>query len=513
MERRRRRRERRERRNVLIRRLAAEGKGIKPIARELGLDPKTVRKVLRPKGQSQPPRRPSLLDPFRPLIRHLVQEKDLTAVRILEEIKAVGYQGGYTILKDYVRTLRPKSRRRPHLRFETEPGVQGQVDLSPYTVLLGETPTKVVAFSFVLGFSRWQFLRFMLHADVHAVCHQHVIAFDEAGGVPVEILYDRMKQVVLESHKDGVVFHPLFEKMMHYYGFRAVPLAPGYKEGKGKVEAPFWYVEVNFLAGRRFRDLADLNHQAVRWLAETARVRIHRTTQERPIDRLLQERPSLLPLPSAPFQAAVVEPRCVGADFCVSWKTNRYSVPPRFAGTTAWLYVLEGLIQVQIDGQVVAAHPERSTRHQRYLSPEHEAEFREPSTSRHVLGEQFRRLGPSAEAFADGLAETKGAAAGYHMSRILKLADRAGQMRVGEALRHALRYGAFDYKTVERIVAVRQPPQAVTSPASTCMTPSNLGQYLRGVGTHQRDPEQYRHCPELIDHSPRKPGHKKEPDG
>jgi transposase len=241
--------------------------------------------------------RPSKLDAFKPLIHKLVLTDGLSCVRVLEEIRAVGYMGGDNILKLFVKTFRPKPGRRPHLRFETAPGVQGQVDLSPYTVLLSGEPTNLVCFSFVLGFSRWHFIRFLLHADVHSICHCHVLAFEDAGGVPHEILYDRMKQVVLESLKDGVIFHALFERMAQHYGFRAVPLAPGYKEGKGKIENPFKYVEGNFLAGRTFADLDDLNGQAQQWLIEIARVRVHRTTQEQPAARLTQEQPSLIPLP------------------------------------------------------------------------------------------------------------------------------------------------------------------------------------------------------------------------
>ncbi len=139
--------------------------------------------MLRPKAKEKEGK-PSLLDPFRPLIRKLVLEDELTAERVLEEIKATGYPGGYTILREYVRTFRPKSSRRPHDRFETEPGEQGQVDLSSYTVMLGFTPTKVVCFSMIFGYSRWQFLRFLLHADARTISHCHVLAFEDAGGVP-----------------------------------------------------------------------------------------------------------------------------------------------------------------------------------------------------------------------------------------------------------------------------------------------------------------------------------------
>ncbi|MDI7270075.1 MAG: IS21 family transposase, partial [Myxococcota bacterium] len=275
---------------------------------------------------------------------------DLSSVLILRELRDLGYTGRYTILKEFVKTIRPKKKRRAHLRFETAPGRQAQVDLSPYLVPLGGRPTSVVAFSMVFGYSRRQFLRFFLHADAHAVCHAHVLAFDEAGGVPEEILYDRMKQVVLESYRHRVVMHPLFEAMRRHYNFRAVPPAAGYKEGKGKVENPFRYGEGNFLPKRTFRDIDDLNRQAAEWLRNIARVRIHETTRERPVDRLDLERPVLRRLPPTPFDAARVEDRLVGDDFSIRWETNRYSVSPALVGETATVRELEGAIEIFVKG-------------------------------------------------------------------------------------------------------------------------------------------------------------------
>jgi hypothetical protein len=332
---------------------------------------------------------------------------------------------------------------------------------------------------------------FVLHADVHTICHCHVLGFEDAGGVPHEILYDRMKQVVLESHKDGVVFHPLFERMVQHYGYRAVPLAPGYKEGKGKVENPFRYVEGNFLAGRTFHDLGDLNQQARKWLEQTARVRVHRTTHEQPMARLAQEQPALIPLPRTRFEAGVVVTRLVGDDFCVPWATNRYSVPPHYASRSAKVRVLEGRIEIEIGDEVVAAHPMRSTKHQRYVSPEHEAEFRATCTSRHVLAEQFRRLGPVTEVFTQGLIEARGGSAGYHMSQILKLADKVGNARVVEALRHAARYGAFDHNAVARIVAGK-PAKPRSAPEATNGQDAPRTLSLPSPGGHQRPLAGYR---------------------
>jgi transposase len=472
-----------------------------------------VRSVLKRGARRERKKRASKLDPFKPLIKELVLGGGLSAVRVLEEIRAVGYRGGDSIVKDWVRPLRPKSIRRPHLRFETAPGEQGQVDLSPYTVLLSGEPTPVVCFSLILGYSRWQFIRFVLHATVHSVCHCHVLAFEEAGGVPHEILYDRMKQVVLESYKDGVVFHPLFERLVGHYGYRAVPLAPGYKEGKGKVENPFRYVEGNFLAGRTFHDLDDLNRQAVKWLSETARVRVHRTTHEQPSARLLGEQPMLIPLPESRFEAGVVVTRLVGDDFCVAYETNRYSVPPRFTARTVNVRVLEGRLEVVLEREIIAAHALRTTRYQRYVAPEHEAEFRATCKSRHVLEAQFQRLGSAAESFARGLVELRGGAAGYHMSQILKLADKVGAARVAEALRHAARYGAFDHNAVARIVSGKPTKAKPGSLEAKAQSPAQLEQYLRGSGEHQRSIDGYR---KLLDptRSPGKPniGSNKEDD-
>jgi hypothetical protein len=318
-----------------------------------------------------------------------------------------------------------------------------------------------------------------------------VLAFEEAGGVPGEILYDRMKQVVVESYADHHVFHPLFAALVKHYAFKAIPLAPGYKEGKGKVENPFKYLQADLLKGSSFHDLADLNRQAGIWLQTVARVRKHGTTQERPVDRLDQERPHLIPLPVRPFVAARVEERIVGYDFCVAWDTNRYSVPPSNVGRAVRTMVLDGILDICLDGEVIARHKVGDTRYRRYILAHHEAEFRQHSTSRHVLQEQFLRLGDIARTFTDGLVKTHGGAAGYHISEILKLSDQVGVPRVLEALRHAARYGAFSHTSVARIVRGKQPPRQRPSTFPAEPVPQHVAEYLKAAGHTQRPLEHY----------------------
>jgi hypothetical protein len=183
-----------------------------------------------------------------------------------------------------------------------------------------------------------------------------VLAFETAGGVAHEILYDRMKQVVLESYADRVVFHPLFAALVKHYSFKAIPLALGYKEGKGKVENAFKYVYSDFLKGNTFHDLQDLNRKAEAWLRDIAWVRRHGTTQERPLDRMDEERPDLIRLPPRPFLAARIEDRLVGYDFCIAWETNRYSVSPSFVGRSIQVMALDGILDIALDGEVIARH-------------------------------------------------------------------------------------------------------------------------------------------------------------
>jgi len=469
--------------------LLAQGESHKAIARKLNIDVKTVRRVKKGAKKRQP--RPSKLDVFKPVIAELVVKKDLTATRVLREIRALGYEGGYSVLKEYVRSIRRRQRRRPHLRFETEKGKQGQVDLSDYTVDFRGQAADVVCFSMVFGYSRWQFIRFTEAANAHSVCHSHVMSFEKAGGAPHEMLYDRMKQVVLESHADRVVFHPLFAALAKHYGFKPIPLAPGYKEGKGKVENPFKYVWADFLKGTTFHDLEDLNRKAEAWLCDIAWVRKHGTTQQLPLDLLDEERRYLIPLPPRRFIAARVEQRLVGYDFCMAWDTNRYSVSPSFVGRSVQAMELDGILDVYLDGEIIASHPLRDTRHKRYILPEHESEFRQHSTSRHVLQEQFLRLGEIAHHFTDELIKAHGGAAGYHISEILKLADQFGVPRVLEALRHAARYGAFSHTSVARIVRGKKPARQLASRAASESPPKNVAEYLKASGHRQRSIEHY----------------------
>ena len=289
------------------------GASMRRIARSLGISPRTVKKVLgqveEARGTGAPPRRKvtrgSLLDAYEPAIVDLLARyPDITVQRVYEELRRIGYTGGYTILSERVRRLRPHPVVAPVRRFETAPGEQAQMDYSTYDLdFTDEGRRRVYAFSYVLGYSRRQYLHFVEAQDFATTVREHIRGFEHLGGVAAKCLYDNMKVVVSGYDGDEPVYNPRFLAFAAHYGFRPVACRPRRPQTKGKVERPFGYVESSLLGGRTFRGLEHLNETTAWWLAEVADVRVHRQTQARPIDRHAEERPHLVPLPARPFDA------------------------------------------------------------------------------------------------------------------------------------------------------------------------------------------------------------------
>lgn len=280
--------------------LRMEGLSIKAIARRLGCSRNTVRAALRRDGPPvyERPRAPSKLDPYRDyLLARLSEFPELSAEALFEEIRAQGYQGGITILKDFTRPYRVR-RREAVVRFETPPGQQAQCDFSP----LGRheiqgRPTDLYLFHMVLGFSRMTYAEVVTdqRSETFLACHVHAFAY--FGGMPREVLYDNAKICALEHTRTTVTFNAALLDFAGRFGFRPRLCRPYRAKTKGKVERSFGYVKDRFFCGRIFLDLEDLNTQLAAWVDTTANRRTHATTSERPCDRLPRE--GLTPFSSA----------------------------------------------------------------------------------------------------------------------------------------------------------------------------------------------------------------------
>ena len=181
---------------MMILELHRQGLTVSAIARQLGMDRKTIRRYiargLEPPTYGPRPPQQRCTDPFLPYLRErLAAYPGLTAVRLWRELRERGYAGGYTAVKRTVRDIRPEPARPFEVRFETPPGAQAQVDLAHFEVVFADEPgvTRIVwLFSLVLGFSRLIWARFVVHQDLQTVLRCHIAALEAIGGVPQEIL-------------------------------------------------------------------------------------------------------------------------------------------------------------------------------------------------------------------------------------------------------------------------------------------------------------------------------------
>ena len=137
---------------------------------------------------------------MRYLRERLAAFPELTGRRLHRELRERGYAGGYTVVTDLLREIRPDRVPPFEVRFETPPGEQAQVDFAHFrTVFTDEPGVKRIVwlFSMVLGYSRLIWGRFVLHQDLQTLLRCHIAAFEAIGGVPAQILYDRMKTAVI----------------------------------------------------------------------------------------------------------------------------------------------------------------------------------------------------------------------------------------------------------------------------------------------------------------------------
>jgi transposase len=360
-----------------VKMLANQGHSARAIARMTGYSRNTVAKLLRQAAPTpfQKPLRPSKLDPYKPYLRKRAQECPLSAVRLLEEIRPMGFNGSLCILQRFLAPLRSHQRAQAKatVRFETPPGHQAQVDWAHcgcFPDASGQR-VKLYAFVMVLGFSRMLFVQFTTSMDLAQLLVCHLQAFSFFGGWTKELLYDNMAQVKLPGSGE---WNPLFLDFVHHYGVIPHTCRVRRPRTKGKVERMVDYLKDNFLLGRSFADLADLNAQGHHWLTHTANVRLHSTTGERPIDLLAAEKLTALAT-VAPYRFAQKSVRQVSAEGFVHLARSRYSVPPEYVGRTVLVEEGEQRVIVRAGELIVAEHRRALQPGSCVVEPEHVAAF------------------------------------------------------------------------------------------------------------------------------------------
>ena len=427
-------------------------------ARALHLHPRTVTKWSA-RSHFEPRRRVSrgsLLDPFKPRITRLLDTYPYSAVQIFQRLCEEGYGGGMTILRDYVRRIRPP-KRPVYLKLNFSAGECAQVDWGSFgSVAVRNTRRRLSFFVMVLAYSRRMFAEFTVSQTMEhfLACHEH--AFAELG-IPSKLMVDNLKSAVLQRLA-GVapVFNPRYLDFARHHGFEIVACNVGRGNEKGRVESGVGYVKKNFLRGLELSEFSAIQAAAPVWLDTVANVRIHGETQRRPIDLFAEERPHLRRPNPHPYDLAHTSTTIASSQFRIALDTNHYSVPSSYAHRRLTVKAYPDRVCIYFDNQLIARHPRRYGRHEDIEDPDHAKGL---IAQRHRAREQrlmmhFLALSPDAAAYYEGL-EQRRFNARQHVRKILALADIYPADAVARAISDGLAFEAFSAEYITNILEVR----------------------------------------------------------
>jgi transposase len=499
--------------------LRSDGLSGRAISRAVGISRNTLNKILRRHARAQqephtalevPPKRApraKTTDEYRAQVEALLEKYDgsgtdavrrqsITAQRVYEILKESGYSGGYTAVKELVRTLRPKPQRKPSLQTpDWGPGKMAESDWSPYELsLLDGRRLAVQMFSYVLAYSKRKYYEAYESYDVHALMAGHVGAFERFGGVAERCKYDGQKAVVIRWEGSQPIYNPRFLAFCAHYEMRPVSQR-GNPNLRPNVERSFWTSERSFLVGREFRDLDDFRVQLRAWLDDTVdpRRRHGRST----LERFAQEAAHLRPLPRHAYDTARVVYRTCGIDGFVDYGGNRYAVPYEHVTDILPLRITEHELFVYSADFACIAHHELAERGRHLeLDPGglHQRRNRRPAIELEQLELAYAGMGQGAADFFRLLRSGPARSWSAPARRVLTLRSRYATADLDDALGHAARYGALEYDAVERIVEARHRPRSLDEYVAA-ETAQRLGETLGYDLTRRSDLTEYDRLP------------------
>lgn len=452
------------------------------ISPRVGLSRKLVGRVLEDNGLSSSPRkrRPqptqdvSKLDRFRQLIEKRVRDR-LTTTRILREIRQVGYEGGRSILGQYVRELRKSLTLEPNKsvkrRFETDVAQELQLDWSPYHVLIGGRIVKIHVLACLLAFSRKLYAYAFSDERQHTLLEGLACAFAYFDGAAARTVLDNMSTAVLgRIGPDRMpLWHSRFVDFTRHYGTEPFACRVRDPDRKGKDEKAFRLIEDDFLRGSEFDSLDDLNAQLRQWLDHTpgaGNLRVHGTTRKVPNEQFELERPFLIRLPEQRFAVCEQSVRVVDRDSTLSIRGTPYTVPAALANRSVAVHLFAEHFEV-LDPHGRIAFSRRyvpdEDKGRLVIDKTHYANL--PRRPRNQgdgqrLDEAFLKRFAELQPLVDGLKRRMKSLYPIHLRALLRSCDQYGEQAFLLAARRAQDFRRFDALAVERILEQNHPATA-----------------------------------------------------
>jgi transposase len=445
------------------------GWSMRRLSREFGVSRQRVVRILEQNVQkrkngtgdlSEPIQRGSMLDSYKEQIANLLEKykrPPITNQRIFELLEEKGYQGKITILRNYLAQVRGKKVKDPIVCVETNPGQRASHDWSDYYVDFtdGSGSEKITFLSYILNYSRRQYIEVVDDKSRTTLLRCLVNAFVYFDGVPKEIKSDNQKACVDRWELGSPVFNKDFLSFATHYQFRPLTINPGKPRENLKVERPFYYLETNFLNGRKFQNRQDIKEQLQTWLLGRNDQRIHRTTKQKPIDLYSKmELPALQLLPSKHYDTSVIEYRIVNNESVIQWSNFYYHVPSQYMYETCPVRISDGELTIYSPScQQIARYPlAEKDRTDRYIG-------RKKKSKKYILttSEVLTRLdafGPAMHEYIQLIKTAKQFTYRHHWHQILSLKVNYRAEDILLAVKRALRFRVFEAQAIVNFLKV-----------------------------------------------------------
>ena len=476
--------------------LHRQGHGSRKIAKDLGVGRSTVVRVIA-SGQGQVGRRqgrPHRLEPYTQALRKLHAECRGNLVRVQEELEARHKIAvPYTTLTRFCRSLRIGAVEKQAVgRIVTGPGEESQHDTSPYTIEVGGRKVKRQCASLVLGYSRRMYIRFYEKFDRFHCKIFLTESFKAIGGSCRRCVIDNSHVVIACGTGKNAQVSPEMEAFEKRFGFQFLAHELGDANRSGKVERPFWYIETNFLVGRRFKDDADLNRQAQGWLDEKANVRRLRELGASPNELFVAERPHLVPLPLYVPEVYQVHRRDVDGYGYVRLHGMRYSAPAKALGRAVTVRETQGEV-ILLDGhEELARHPKLTGADGRKQStlPGHERRRGRRPPAALPEESQLKALGSAMASYMDRLKLKRGHRYGWSVRKLYAILCQYKAEDLLRAVELAAEHGLFDVGRIEGILLQNLARQEYLLPMEPQDYEDSPG-FIKGASTPPSDLSPY----------------------
>jgi len=440
---------------------------ISQISRETGLCRETIRRAINGEKPHEKARK-SKLDQYKQDIQSILKDNPhISNILILEKIKEKGYQGGRSILGDYLLKIRKPlaCRSGAFMNIETLPGKEAQVDWAYCKdISCGKHKRKLYLFCMILSYSRCLYIEFTtsMRLDTFLACHIH--AFDFFGGIPSSILYDNLKSVVTARYGRQISFNARYLDFATYYGFDPRVCNVRAANEKGKVERAIRYIKNNFINGY-IANFPEGNYKHIRaqsmiWLNKTANQRLHSVTRKIPQENFLsEEKKHLLLLPHSVYDYPEPQLKRVHKDCLLEFETNKYSLPSDYANKLVilkaysnYLKIFSGSTKINKSG-IIAEHNRCYDKYCKIINPDHYKELIEKKKKAviNLKLRNFAALSAEAEEYLKGLTSQL-RNVHFHIDKILELETIFGKTAVAQAIARALNYNAFGWEYIKNIL-------------------------------------------------------------